>query len=621
MKRVISIILAVILIFSIGTIAVSAASSKLITLSAKNTVITVSDENNIQVAYAAKVLKQYLNKILGADISVVSQAPQGMNVITVSADSDKSENGSYTINFQKNAVLIQGAGTRGPVYGVYGFLEKYCDCRWYTKDMKLVPQKDAVVLSVGEKYDYTPYFEVTDTDFISPHDWEYSLAHGLSGSRYRSLPEEQGGNVDYISDSCHTFGNQFCSRDKYFEDHPEYFALRKGKRTSKQLCLTNPDVLRIVTDEVLELLKKKHDPSQNLQIVSLTQDDNSEYCTCEKCAALDKANGSQSGTMITFVNEVARAVKEAGYDNVAIDTFAYTYSRKAPTNVVPDDNVIVRLCSIECCFGHTLDDPTCKENVKFMEDLQAWKKICSNIHIWNYTGNYCYSVCIFPDFHVLQKNMQLFYENNVRGIYMEGYYYMDRCDGEFGELRSYLDSKLMQDPYMDYDAVMNDFLEHFYGAGWQNIREFIDIVCLHGADKYTTTNISIDPEDTLPGITSKEIKRCDELWQAAKENATPEQLDRIERSEISWRFWKECNYKSEFSLLRSPLKRMNARLTLYNDIKDKDIKKIGGQVQRDLTENMAMVLLRRATRWCLRYEDIIWETLEPLGTWLCNIIK
>ncbi len=116
MKRVISIILAVILIFSIGTIAVSAASSELITLSAKNNVITVSDENNIQVAYAAKVLKQYLNKILGADISVVSQAPQGMNVITVSADSDKSENGSYTINFQKNAVLIQGAGTRGPVY-------------------------------------------------------------------------------------------------------------------------------------------------------------------------------------------------------------------------------------------------------------------------------------------------------------------------------------------------------------------------------------------------------------------------------------------------------------------------------------------------------------------------
>ena len=59
----------------------------------------------------------------------------------------------------------------------------------------------------------------------------------------------------------------------------------------------------------------------------------------------------------------------------------------------------------------------------------------------------------------------------------------------------------------------------------------------------------------------------------------------------------------------------------YNDIKDKDIKKIGGQVQRDLTENMAMVLLRRATRWCLRYEDVIWKTIEPVVMWFYNIIK
>ena len=51
------------------------------------------------------------------------------------------------------------------------------------------------------------------------------------------------------------------------------------------------------------------------------------------------------------------------------------------------------------------------------------------------------------------------------------------------------------------------------------------------------------------------------------------------------------------------------------------IKKIGESESRTPTDNMAMVLLRRATRWCQRYEDIIWETLEPLGTWLYNIIK
>ncbi len=52
-----------------------------------------------------------------------------------------------------------------------------------------------------------------------------------------------------------------------------------------------------------------------------------EYCTCENCKAIDDANGAHSGTMITFVNRIAREVKSAGYDNAAIDTFACKYTR------------------------------------------------------------------------------------------------------------------------------------------------------------------------------------------------------------------------------------------------------------------------------------------------------
>ena len=82
--------------------------------------------------------------------------------------------------------------------------------------------------------------------------------------------------------------------------------------------------------------------------MSLTQHDNQKYCECENCKALDEANGSHAGTMITFVNTVAERVKAAGdYDNVVFDTFAYQYTRKAPTAVVPREDVIVRLCSIE----------------------------------------------------------------------------------------------------------------------------------------------------------------------------------------------------------------------------------------------------------------------------------
>ena len=59
----------------------------------------------------------------------------------------------------------------------------------------------------------------------------------------------------------HSFGTQIPT-SKYGKDHPEYFALRDGKRLSSgndwyesQPCLTHPDVLDIVTRAVLDELK------------------------------------------------------------------------------------------------------------------------------------------------------------------------------------------------------------------------------------------------------------------------------------------------------------------------------------------------------------------------------
>ena len=37
-----------------------------------------------------------------------------------------------------------------------------------------------------------------------------------------------------------------------------------------------------------------------------------------------------------------------------MDTLAYRYTRQAPKTIKPADNVIIRLCSIECCFSHPL---------------------------------------------------------------------------------------------------------------------------------------------------------------------------------------------------------------------------------------------------------------------------
>ena len=559
---------------------------------------------------AAAILRTVLQKTGADDLSSLCFY---LDDPAVQPPSEKD--GAYRIAQRDGVVYISGAGMRGTLYGIFAFLEDVCGCRWYAHDLEVIPHNDTVVIPDGYEKQYTPYFEYCETDWRCSENTLYATANHMNGSTYRgAVADEWGGSVNYLSGFAHTLTTQFCASRSYFDTHPEYFALHDGKRSPNQLCLTNPDTIRIVTGEVLSLLREKHDPNEATQIVSLTQNDNHDYCTCDACAALDKANGSHAGTMITFANTVADAVRDAGYANVAIDTFAYEYTRKTPTQVVPRDNVIVRLCSIECCFGHTMDDPACEDNVDFMQDLADWSRICKRIYIWDYGTNYGETFNFFPNFAVLQRNMQIFYEHNVRGVYGEGNYYLDRCDGEFGALRGYLQCRLMADPYLDYDAQMNGFLAAYYGDGWQAIRSFIDLCCEKGVTRLSHAHIFQRARGSLPALTGSDVRRCDALWdEAVSLAATPQQQQRVLRSQLCWRYWKASNGKREFSVLRNPFRRMQARDALYQDIVSFGNDCIGEMTRkRGLSDCAALHLLRIPFCWSTLYDDPFWEAVSPL---------
>ena len=616
MKKFISIFMVTVLLLSTMGIFASAAESD---FKISDAVIVIAEDVSITDNYAANRLKYYLDKITGGDIQIVEDTADYQYEISVGAtnrsDADfaSATDGSYIITSTDDEIIIDGAGNKGTINGVYAFLEKYCDCHWYESEVIIIPENENLIIESGIDVKYTPYFEYTEADTRSAGDPEFCIANGLTGGIYKNLTDEQGGDVDYLGGASHTLTSIYCKPSEYFEEHPEYFALHNGTRTPNQLCLTNEDVKDIVTREALEVLEKQHNPEASVQILSITQADNGEYCMCKNCAALDAENGSQAGTMLTFANEIARRIKlHEGYDNVVIDTFAYQHTRKTPTKVVPRDDVIVRLCSIECCFGHNLDDPDCKENVKFMKDLRNWSEICDRLYIWNYNLNSEESVNIYANFGTLQRNTQIFYENNVKGIYQQGVYYIAECDGEFAEMKTYLLSKLMQDPYLDYEAEMNGYLTAVYGPGGKHIKEFIDIVTDHAVTKVKHLKLEEDSRFSLPGMMPKDVSRCDELWEMAKAEAqTQEQLEQIIRSEICWRYWKCSNKRSEFSLFQSPYLQMKANQELYEDFVELGIMRMGEFPGHDLSDNELRHYTRRIYTWITLYDEPVWDAINP----------
>jgi hypothetical protein len=275
--------------------------------------------------------------------------------------------------------------------------------------------------------------------------------------------------------------------------------------------------------------------------------------------------------MIRFVNAVA-----AQFPDALIDTFAYQYTRTPPKNVKPLPNVIVRLCSIECCFAHPLDDPKCSFNAAFAKDIEAWSKICDRLYIWDYTTDYGHFNCIFPNFGVLQKNMQFFVKNHAKGVYEEGNYTSGESNSEFAELRGYLIARLLFNPDIDYDAEMNGFLKAYYGGGWQYMRQFIDFTSANAGTKLIHRKLGIfnSPTDKdLLNLGPNKINYADALWEKAIELAGDAYAgaetcrQHVLRSQLSWRFWKGANKAGEFWRLRPVEQWQAANERLYHDFK------------------------------------------------------
>jgi hypothetical protein len=165
-----------------------------------------------------------------------------------------------------------------------------------------------------------------------------------------------------------------------------------------------------------------------------------------------------------------------------------------------------------------------------------WSKICKNIYVWDYTTDFSYYISFFPNLHVLRDNMQFFAEHNVKGMFEQGN--GQGPSGEFGELRAYLLAKLMMYPYMteeEYYAHMDEFLAAYYGAGWKNIRSYIDQVsalALNGPGHTIYHQPFTAVNDNFYRVIEDGVTKW---WNKAEELAG-DRLEYVQRSRLHWRY-------------------------------------------------------------------------------------
>ncbi|MGD9549094.1 MAG: DUF4838 domain-containing protein [Candidatus Krumholzibacteriia bacterium] len=395
---------------------------------------------------AADTLRRYVREISRAQLPVVSGRPAQGPRILVEIDSDAGLGpDGFHIRTAKGDLLFTVETARGFRHAVYTFLESHLGCRMYSPTVQVIPRRATIALG-----------DIDDRQ-VPPILFRMQNLHAQPYTEWHKLDTR-----DDFGLFVHTF-DDLVPPQRYFAEHPEYFSLLNGNRTPQgQLCLTNPEVLRIVVDELRRLMREKPEAV----FWSVSQNDTYAPCECDACRAVDEVEGSQSGSILAFVNRVA-----AEFPDRTISTLAYQYSRAAPRTLKPLPNVNVMLCSIECNRSRPLaDDPG---SASFVRDVRDWSALTSNIFLWDYVIQYRNLVSPFPNLRVLQPNIRFFRDSGITTVFEQG---LSTMAGEFSELRTYLIAKLLWNPDTDADAVIDDFLAGYYGDAAPFLRRYIDLM-------------------------------------------------------------------------------------------------------------------------------------------------
>ena len=513
----------------------------LITACQKPTLTLAKDgQSDYEIAYestttssaftAAELLQEYFKAITGVALPIrpATENDNNKKIILVGITPDAvASPESIHITTNGEHISLLGGSAEATTNAVYTFLQDFLGCRWYAPDATEIPTNSNLQLAAID-YSYTP--EITTRTVHSRLYYENPDFAAVQKVTNTSFPY-------YIPEArVHTF-HRFLPEETYYASHPEYYALRDGKRLPTQLCLTNPEVLELVNQKVADLFEKHPDAA----VLSVSQDDNQQHCQCDQCSAIDTEEGSPAGTMIRFVNAVAE-----NFPCKTISTLAYQYTRKPP-KTRPRKNVLITLCSIEC----DRSAPIAEKCTDFADDLRGWSALTENVRIWDYTTQFTNFLAPFPNLYTLQDNVQLFRDNNAKWVFEQH----SNNPSELFELRSYITAQLLWNPDQDFDALLTDFVNGYYGAAGPFIKEYITTIHKELEKKDFFLFLYGDPSQAFdaflrPELLERYTSLFDQAEKAVKQNSKV--LNRVKMARLG----------VDYAVLEASRKNLNTNLQL-----------------------------------------------------------
>jgi hypothetical protein len=220
---------------------------------------------------------------------------------------------------------------------------------------------------------------------------------------------------------------------------------------------------------------------------------------------------------------------EKDYPDLLVETLAYSYTRQAPKRVRPRRNVVIRLCSIECSYIQPLE--TGAQNATFRHDIETWSAIAPKLYIWDYVTNFANYLLPHPNLRVLAPNIRTFVKHHAVGLFEQGD--AGSTVGDFVRLRAWLIAHLLWDPARDENALIDEFLQGYYGAAAPYLRRYLDL--RQDVAEASGVYLRCYHHDTSDWLSQEALEKATALYDQALKAVAADPLlsERVRRERLS----------------------------------------------------------------------------------------
>ena len=419
-------------------------------------------------------------------------------------------------------IVIAGTRAAGTLYGVQRFLERFAGVRWYAPGVSRFPAVEELTVPAQDRVE-RPAFLWRHTSYAWPGKDEAFLTRSGDNSGSGDADHPYGIQISHDG-RAHSYFT-YISPDEFFDSHPEYFSEIGGVRVrdDTQLCLSNPEVLEIVTQRMLQrMAARPHDSQHNF-----SQKDYYNYCQCGPCTEINRRYGTAGGTQFWFVNQLAERTSRV-YPDKLIGTLAYMYTEEPPRGLAMHPNAAVWLCHMyPSCDSHPV--ATCPLNADYKRRALAWSGLTAHLYIWHYVTDFTHYYNPFPNLRAMAADLRFYRDIGVEGIYLQG---MGNSGGggEFSLLRPYYGMRLLWDPDEDPEALLEDFLGGYYGAARQPIGDYLRM--LHNKVEQENIHMHLYTNPAQGYLTDEVLDRARELFDQAEAAVEPE-AELLERVRVA----------------------------------------------------------------------------------------